>query len=101
MNDIAAAAELTPKDFTSDQEVRWCPGCGDFGVRRALELAMINRMEETGKPMENNVIVAGIGCSGNMVHLLEGNQPYGIHGIHGGIHGIHAAHLCDQSKRYP
>ena len=66
-----------------EYDFKWCPGCGDFGVRRALELAMINRMEETGQPMENNVIVAGIGCSGNMVHLLEGDQPYGIHGIHG------------------
>ncbi|NQW23715.1 MAG: 2-oxoacid:ferredoxin oxidoreductase subunit beta [SAR202 cluster bacterium] len=66
-----------------EYDFKWCPGCGDFGVRRAIELAMINRLEETGKPMENNVVVAGIGCSGNLVHLLEGPQPYGIHGIHG------------------
>ena len=66
-----------------EYDFKWCPGCGDFGVRRALELAMINRLEETGLPMENNVVVAGIGCSGNLVHLLEGQQPYGFHGIHG------------------
>jgi 2-oxoglutarate ferredoxin oxidoreductase subunit beta len=66
-----------------EYDFKWCPGCGDFGVRRALEFAMINRLEETGLPMESNVIVAGIGCSGNLVHLLEGPQPYGIHGIHG------------------
>ena len=66
-----------------EYDFKWCPGCGDFGVRRALEFAMINRLEETGKPMENNVVVAGIGCSGNLVHLLEGPQPYGFHGIHG------------------
>jgi 2-oxoglutarate ferredoxin oxidoreductase subunit beta len=66
-----------------EYDFKWCPGCGDFGVRRALEMAMINRKEESGLPMENNVIVAGIGCSGNLVHLLEGDQPYGIHGIHG------------------
>lgn len=66
-----------------EYDFKWCPGCGDFGVRRALELAMINRLEETGQPMENNVVVAGIGCSGNLVHLLEGQQPYGFHGIHG------------------
>ena len=66
-----------------EYDFKWCPGCGDFGVRRALELAMINRLEETGRPMENNVVVAGIGCSGNLVHLLEGQQPYGFHGIHG------------------
>lgn len=66
-----------------EYDFKWCPGCGDFGVRRALEFAMIDRMEETGLPMENNVVVAGIGCSGNLVHLLEGAQPYGFHGIHG------------------
>ena len=66
-----------------EYDFKWCPGCGDFGVRRALEMAMINRAEETSQPMENNVVVAGIGCSGNLVHLLEGDQPYGIHGIHG------------------
>ena len=66
-----------------EYDFKWCPGCGDFGVRRALEFAMIDRMEETGRPMENNVVVAGIGCSGNLVHLLEGDQPFGIHGIHG------------------
>ena len=66
-----------------EYDFKWCPGCGDFGVRRALELAMIIRLEETGMPMESNVVVAGIGCSGNLVHLLEGPQPYGIHGIHG------------------
>jgi len=38
---------------------------------------------ETELPMENNVVIAGIGCSGNMVHLLDGDQPYGFHGIHG------------------
>ena len=66
-----------------EYDFKWCPGCGDFGVRRALEFAMIDRLETTDLPMENNVVVAGIGCSGNLVHLLEGNQPYGIHGIHG------------------
>jgi len=66
-----------------EYDFKWCPGCGDFGVRRALEMAMIDRLEETGLPIENNVVVAGIGCSGNLVHLLEGRQPYGFHGIHG------------------
>ena len=64
-------------DFT------WCPGCGDFGVRRALELAMTEWNVKYETPMANNVVVAGIGCSGNLVHLLEGDQPYGFHGIHG------------------
>ena len=66
-----------------EYDFKWCPGCGDFGVRRALEFAMIDWLEESGLPIENNVVVAGIGCSGNLVHLLEGAQPYGFHGIHG------------------
>jgi 2-oxoglutarate ferredoxin oxidoreductase subunit beta len=61
----------------------WCPGCGDFGVRKALEAAVAQRRIETELPAENNVVIAGIGCSGNMVHLLEDAQPYGFHGIHG------------------
>ena len=67
----------------AEYDFKWCPGCGDFGVRRALEIAMIDRLETSGEPIENNVVVAGIGCSGNLVHLLEGSQPYGFHGIHG------------------
>ena len=66
-----------------EYDFKWCPGCGDFGVRRALEAAIKQRTAETETPIENNVVVAGIGCSGNMVHLLEGDQPYGLHGIHG------------------
>ena len=66
-----------------EYDFKWCPGCGDFGVRRALEWAIADRVTRLETPMENNVVVAGIGCSGNLVHLLEGPQPYGFHGIHG------------------
>ena len=67
-----------------EYDFKWCPGCGDFGVRRALEGAIQRRVIETEIPMESNVIVAGIGCSGNMVHMMESDeQPYGFHGIHG------------------
>ena len=62
-----------------EYDFKWCPGCGDFGVRRALEAAIEQRRVGTEQPIESNVIVAGIGCSGNMVHLLEGPQPYGLH----------------------
>ncbi len=61
----------------------WCPGCGDFGVRRAVEQAVGKYSVDGGRPIENTVVVAGIGCSGNMVHMLEGPQPFGIHGVHG------------------
>ena len=70
-------------DKNPEYDFKWCPGCGDFGVRRAIEAAIEERRVQTELPVENNVIVAGIGCSGNMVHLLEGPQPYGLHGIHG------------------
>ena len=66
-----------------EYDFSWCPGCGDFGVRRALEWALEGYTAEHEIPHNNNVVVAGIGCSGNMVHLLEGDQPFGIHGIHG------------------
>ena len=66
-----------------EYDFQWCPGCGDFGVRRALEMAVRERMVETELPIESNVVVAGIGCSGNMVHLMEGPQPFGFHGVHG------------------
>lgn len=66
-----------------EYDFEWCPGCGDFGVRRALETAVKRHRIESETLAEENVIVAGIGCSGNMVHLLEDSHPYGFHGIHG------------------
>jgi len=66
-----------------EYDFKWCPGCGDFGVRRAVEMAMGDWRIRTETPMENTVVVAGIGCSGNLLHLVEGDQPYGIHGVHG------------------
>ena len=66
-----------------EYDFKWCPGCGDFGVRRALEQSLNKRIVDLEEPIENTVVVAGIGCSGNLVHLLEGVQPYGIHGLHG------------------
>ena len=70
-------------DKNPEYDFKWCPGCGDFGVRRALEQAVGRRMIDTEEPIRQTVVVAGIGCSGNLVHLLEGEQPFGIHGLHG------------------
>ena len=64
-------------------DFKWCPGCGDFGVVRAFEVALAERVTKLGEPIENTVVVAGIGCSGSLGHLQEGPQPFGIHGIHG------------------
>jgi 2-oxoglutarate ferredoxin oxidoreductase subunit beta len=66
-----------------EYDFKWCPGCGDFGVVRGIELALAQRVNNLKEPIENTVLVAGIGCSGNLVHLQEGPQPFGIHGIHG------------------
>ena len=66
-----------------EYDFKWCPGCGDFGVRRGIEGALVQHVTEKEQPINNTVVVAGIGCSGNMVHMLEKEQPFGIHGIHG------------------
>ena len=66
-----------------EYDFKWCPGCGDFGVRRGIEGALEKYVIEKEQPINNTVVVAGIGCSGNMVHMLEKEQPFGIHGIHG------------------
>jgi 2-oxoglutarate ferredoxin oxidoreductase subunit beta len=70
---------LTPlnrKDFTSDQEVRWCPGCGDYAVLAAFQ----GFMPELGIRKENAVIVSGIGCSSRFPYYVD---SYGMHSIHG------------------
>lgn len=66
-----------------EYDFKWCPGCGDFGVVRSIERALADRVTRLNEPIENTVLIAGIGCSGNLVHLQEGPQPYGFHGIHG------------------
>ena len=69
-------AALTRKDFTSNQDVRWCPGCGDYSV-----LANVQRvMPELGIPRENFVFVSGIGCSSRFPYYMN---TYGFHTIHG------------------
>ncbi len=68
--------EYTPKDFKSDQEVRWCPGCGDHAVLNAVQRAL----SELGIPRENYAFVSGIGCSSRFPYYMN---TYGFHGIHG------------------
>ena len=71
-----------------EYDFKWCPGCGDFSVVRSVEMALAERVNRLKQPIEQNVIIAGIGCSGNLVHLQEGPQPFGFHGIHGRALGI-------------
>ncbi|MEO7210253.1 MAG: 2-oxoacid:ferredoxin oxidoreductase subunit beta [Chitinophagaceae bacterium] len=67
---------LTPKDFATDQEVRWCPGCGDYSI-----LAQVQKiMPGIGVPKENIVIISGIGCSSRFPYYMN---VYGMHSIHG------------------
>ena len=64
------------KDFKSDQEVRWCPGCGDHGILASLQ----KTLAELDIPKEKYVFVSGIGCSSRLPYYMN---TYGFHGIHG------------------
>ena len=71
-----AASVLTAKDFATDQEVRWCPGCGDYSI-----LAQVQKVMPTiGIPKENIVLISGIGCSSRFPYYMN---TYGMHSIHG------------------
>jgi 2-oxoglutarate ferredoxin oxidoreductase subunit beta len=72
----SGVATLTRKDFVSDQEVRWCPGCGDYAILAAVQSVM----PEFGIPREKIVFVSGIGCSSRFPYYMN---TYGVHGIHG------------------
>jgi 2-oxoglutarate ferredoxin oxidoreductase subunit beta len=66
----------TKKDWTTDQEVRWCPGCGDYSILTAVQMLL----PELGVRRENTVFVSGIGCSSRFPYYMS---TYGIHSIHG------------------
>ena len=72
----AQVAVTTKKDWTSDQEVRWCPGCGDYGILLAVQQIM----PDLGVSPENTVFVSGIGCSSRFPYYMN---TYGMHSIHG------------------
>jgi 2-oxoglutarate/2-oxoacid ferredoxin oxidoreductase subunit beta len=69
-------ARLTAKDFRTDQEVRWCPGCGDYAILAALQ----SFMPELGIERENTVFISGIGCAARFPYYMN---TYGMHSIHG------------------
>ncbi len=71
-----APEALTKADFQSDQETRWCPGCGDYAVLSAVQ----QFMPELGIPPEKIVFITGIGCAGRFAYYMN---TYGMHGIHG------------------
>ena len=78
MSDVATPAipALTAKDFATDQEVRWCPGCGDYSILKQVQTIL----PQTGLPRENIVIISGIGCSSRFPYYMN---TFGMHSIHG------------------
>ncbi|MDA8148864.1 MAG: 2-oxoacid:ferredoxin oxidoreductase subunit beta [Actinomycetota bacterium] len=79
MTDLAepgAITQTTRKDWTSDQEVRWCPGCGDYSILAAVQMLL----PELGVRRENTVFLSGIGCAARFPYYMN---TYGLHSIHG------------------
>ncbi len=77
----AAAPQYTKKDFATDQEVRWCPGCGDYAILASVQTVFA----KLGIPREKIVVVSGIGCSSRFPYYME---TYGFHTVHGRAPGI-------------
>ena len=75
MTDVAVPV-TTKKDWTSDQEIRWCPGCGDYSILTAVQMLM----PELGARREDTVFISGIGCSSRFPYYMN---TYGMHSIHG------------------
>ena len=76
MDENKETLAYTAKDFASDQEVRWCPGCGDYSILNQVKKIL----PEIGVPKENMVFISGIGCSSRFPYYME---TYGMHSIHG------------------
>ncbi len=81
MNKQVDIKKISPKDFETDQEVRWCPGCGDYAILKGVQMALAN----TGSRPENTVFVSGIGCSSRFPYYVS---TYGFHTIHGRAPGF-------------
>ena len=76
MNDMTPVAKLTIKNWESDQEVRWCPGCGDYAILKAVQRTLVDLGSDPAKTM----FVSGIGCSSRFPYYMA---SYGFHTIHG------------------
>src|SRR5204862_536633 len=94
--EAGAAAAPTPKytkkDFESDQDVRWCPGCGDYAILSAVQKSM----PDLGIPRENIVFISGIGCSSRFPYYMN---TYGFHTIHGRAPAIATGLRVARSRR--
>ena len=76
MSELAEEVILSPKDFATDQDVRWCPGCGDYSILKQVQ----SIMPELGTKKEDIVFVSGIGCSSRFPYYMD---TFGMHSIHG------------------
>ncbi|MEE8519835.1 MAG: 2-oxoacid:ferredoxin oxidoreductase subunit beta, partial [Gemmatimonadota bacterium] len=76
MTKATAEPELKPKDYSSDQEVRWCPGCGDYAILKAVQ----RTLAEMQVKRENTVFISGIGCAARFPYYMA---TFGFHTIHG------------------
>jgi 2-oxoglutarate ferredoxin oxidoreductase subunit beta len=76
MNVATPPEKITAKDFTSDQEVRWCPGCGDYAILKSVR----STLADLGVERHNTVFISGIGCAARFPYYME---TYGFHTIHG------------------
>jgi len=76
MHNETFPAVFTPKDLETDQEVRWCPGCGDYSILKSVQKIL----PELGRPKHEFVFVSGIGCSSRFPYYMN---TYGLHSIHG------------------
>ena len=77
VNDIKEeSSKLTPKDFASDQDIRWCPGCGDYSILKQVQ----GVCAELELKKDKTVFISGIGCSSRFPYYMD---TYGMHSIHG------------------
>lgn len=74
--EVSETVKLTSKDFSSDQDVRWCPGCGDYSILKQVQTVM----PDLGRKREDIVFISGIGCSSRFPYYME---TFGMHSIHG------------------
>jgi 2-oxoglutarate/2-oxoacid ferredoxin oxidoreductase subunit beta len=76
METFISDIKLTPKNFASDVDVKWCPGCGDYSILKQVQTVF----PDLGIPKENFVFISGIGCSSRFTYYMD---SYGMHSIHG------------------
>ena len=77
--------KYTPADFKSDQEVRWCPGCGDHAILNAVQRALPEIADQTDTPHNLFTFISGIGCSSRFIYYMK---TFGFHSVHGRANAI-------------